>query len=136
MSKYIISLSLTGLAILFTFGLLAPNNAIMWMASTSENFAILRFGLMIMLAALMITNPPRNIYLRSLVGSVALFITAWSLGATYNNQMEPLDTMSILLTSISSGLLILERGIAPKTATPAQAEKSTSDKRHTKTAHA
>jgi hypothetical protein len=135
MSKYIISLSLVGLAILFTFGLLAPNNAIMWMASTSENFAFLRFGLMIMLGTLMITSPPRNIYLRSLIGSVSLFITAWTLGATYNNQMKLLDSMALLQTSISSALLVLERGVAPKTATPSEA-KNSSKKRHTNTAHA
>jgi hypothetical protein len=135
MSKYIISLSLVGLAILFTFGLLAPNNAIMWMASTSENFAFLRFGLMIMLGTLMITSPPRNIYLRSLIGSVSLFITAWTLGATYNNQMKLLDSMALLQTSISSALLVLERGVAPKTATPSEA-KNTSKKRRTNTAHA
>jgi thiol:disulfide interchange protein len=137
MSKIIISLSLVGLAILFTFGLLAPNNPIMWMASTSENFALLRFGLMVMLATLLVTNPPRNLYLRALIGSVALFMTAWSLGSTYNNQMKLLDTMSVLQVNISAALIILERRVLPKPADSSPTEtKSAASKRRTRTAHA
>lgn len=52
MSKFILSLSLFGIAILFVFGLVAPASPVVWLASTSTNFALLRLVLMLVLGVL------------------------------------------------------------------------------------
>jgi len=109
MSKLVLFLSLLGVIILLTFGIADPNSPVVWLASTSHNFAYLRLGMIVALLALLVTNPPRNVYLRTFVGAAALAMVSWSLSATYNNHMKFLDTLSILEVSISAGLVVLER---------------------------
>jgi hypothetical protein len=72
------------------------------------NFAALRLIMMLVLAALLVTHPPRNAYLRILVGTFSVALAGWSLAATYDNQMKLLDSLSLLQFSISAGLIVLE----------------------------
>lgn len=111
MSKLIVFLSLIGLSILFTLGLIAPDSSVMWLASTSTNFALLRAVLMFVLLVLLLTNPPRNVYMRVMIGMFSLALMAWSLDSTYNNHMKLVDTLSLLPVSIVAGLDILEQDI-------------------------
>jgi hypothetical protein len=113
MSKLILLLSLLGIALLFSLGLTNPDNPMVWLASASMEFAWLRLGMMIALASLLVTNPPRNVYLRMVVGAFASVLATWSLWETYNNQMLFLDSLSILLFSVSAGLTVLESDILP-----------------------
>jgi hypothetical protein len=109
MGKTILFLSFIGIAFLCIGGALFPNSPAMWLASTSVNFAWLRLGMMLVLIALLITNPPRNIILRVIVGVFATALATWSLYATYTNQMKLLDSLSLLEVSVSTGLAVLER---------------------------
>lgn len=109
MGKTILLFSFVGIAFLCIGGALFPNSPAMWMASTSLNFAYLRLGMMAVLIALLITNPPRNIILRIFVGIFAAGLAGWSLYATYNNEMKFLDSLSLLQVSVSTGLAVLER---------------------------
>lgn len=109
MGKLVLFLSFVAIALLFVVSLVDPTNPIVWLASTSVNFAILRVVMMLGLLALLSTNPPRNIYLRMIVGLFAVGLTGWSLGATYQNDMKFLDTMTLLLFSTSAGIVVLER---------------------------
>ena len=113
MGKAMLLLSLLGTAILFSFGLTDPNSPVVWLASTSQGFAILRIGMMLALAALLVTHPPRNIYLRIVTGIFVTTLAGWSLVATYNNQMKLLDSLSILQFCISAGIIVLESEYLP-----------------------
>jgi hypothetical protein len=108
MGKAVLLLSLVGIAILFTFGLVNPESPVMWLADTSTTFAVIRFTMMIALAILLVTNPPRNMVLRYAVGFFAGILGTWTLQSTYTNSMQLLDSMSILLFSISAGITVLE----------------------------
>jgi hypothetical protein len=77
------------------------------------NFAVLRLIMMLILAALLVTHPPRNIHLRLLVGAFSVALASWSLVATYDNQMKLLDSLSLLQFSISAGLIVLESKYIP-----------------------
>ncbi len=114
MSKLVLILSLIGVGILLVFGITDPNSAVMWLASTSTNFAILRGFLIIVLLGLLVTHPPRNVYFRSFVGVLCLVLVSWGLAATYENQMKFLDTLSLLEVSISAALIALEREVDEK----------------------
>lgn len=114
MSKLVLILSLLGLTILLTFGLTDPNSPVMWMASTSVNFAVLRGCLGAVLLGLLLTHPPRNVYFRTFVGMLCLTLVSWAVSATYENQMKFLDTLSLLEVSVSAGLIALERDIEEK----------------------
>lgn len=108
MSKFILFLAFTGLAFLAVFSIVAPTDPAVWLASTSHNFVLIRAGLMALIFALLVTNPPRNIYFRVFVGLLSVGLTSWALYETYNNQIKILDSFSILAASISTGIVALE----------------------------
>jgi hypothetical protein len=113
MSKFVLLASLFATAVLFSFGLTDPNSPVMWLASTTMAFAWLRLIMMVILATLLMTHPPRNIFLRMFIGAFATALAGWSLYSTYNNQMALLDTLVILQFSIASGLIVLESKYLP-----------------------
>lgn len=109
MSKLILLLSIFGTTVLLTFGIINPESPVMWLASTSLEFAILRALMIGVLLALFFTHPPRNIYMRMGIGIFATVLASWSLSATYQNSMAFLDSLSLLQFSICTGLIVLER---------------------------
>ncbi len=111
MSKAVFKLSLLGISILFFFGIFAPDSPVMWMATTSDLYTGIRLVAMLMLIALLLTHPPRNIYLRMVIGSLAVVLASWTLSMTYQNKMQFLDCLSLLQVSISTGLAVLERDL-------------------------
>ena len=108
MTKLVLLLTFLGLGFLFVAALLIPTNSAVWLASTSLNFAYLRLALMLVIAALLVTRPPRNVIFRVFVGIMAVGLAGWSLSSTYTNHMQILDSMSILVASIATGLTVLE----------------------------
>lgn len=111
MGKLLLVMTFFGFSILLVFGLLDPNSPIMWLASTSIEFAILRFVVVAILFAMFVTNPPRNVMFRRVVGTICVVLAAWALFATYENSIKILDTMMILESTIICGLMVLERGL-------------------------
>lgn len=110
MGKSVLYLSFAAITFLFCASIIIPASSVMWLASTSFGAELLRLGMMGTLAALIITDPPRSIYLRTIVGFMAIGLAYWAIGATYQNNMRFLDTMAILQFSISAGIVALERG--------------------------
>lgn len=108
MGKAILWLSFIGIGILLLVSLVAPDNPMVWLANTSASYNQLRFGMLAVLLALLVTNPPRNIYFRAFVGLLSLGVVSWTLSQTYQNHMELLDTLSILEVGISAGITVME----------------------------
>ena len=109
MGKGILVMSFFSLLILLGFGIFDPSSPVVWLASTSFNFTVLRVILMAVLAALFITNPPRNAYFRAIVGVLCVGLAGWALFATYSNHMKFLDTLAILQVCVTAGMTALER---------------------------
>jgi len=114
MSKLILFLSFLSLTFLFIGGLLFPGNSTMWLAADGTGYAILRLTMMIVLLALLITNPPRNISFRIFVGFLSTGLGVWALTSTYQNNMQVLDGASIMLASISMAIAALEYNYEPE----------------------
>jgi hypothetical protein len=108
MSKIILILSLFAITILLFLGMVDPNNSIMWLASTTHQFTLVRLILIGLLASLLILDPPSNVYLRSFVIFLSLGLVGWSLTATYQNHMNFLDSLTLLQTSVAASLSTLE----------------------------
>lgn len=108
MSKVILFLAFICLAVLTVGSIVAQNSPGMWLASTTLGYNLLRLGLMVLLFALMLTDPPRHHIFRVIVTFAAVSLTIWSLSSTYNNNMKLLDSASILAASISMGIVVLE----------------------------
>lgn len=109
MGKVLLFSSACGLLFLLVFGIHDPDNPMVWMASTSEEFVLLRGFLIVVLLGLLVTHPPRNVFFRSFVGLLSVSLAGWASYATYNNEMKFLDTMALLQFSISAGIVALER---------------------------
>ena len=108
MGKSVILLSFLGIAILLIGCLVAPESSAFWLAAKSDGYTVVRLVLLVSLGALLVTNPPRNKALRMVIGGVASIIGVWALGATYQNEMQILDSMAILAACVSSGIAVLE----------------------------
>jgi len=61
-------------AVLLFGGIYFPNSPLMWLASTSLWFEIIRAGLIVMLGILLFSKPPRALYLRCAFGAIALVL--------------------------------------------------------------
>jgi hypothetical protein len=108
MSKLYIFLAFVCLGILLTFGLVAPDNSVMWLASTTPVFTAVRGGMMLILLGLLVTNPPRNVYFRVITGTASLLLITWCLNAFYHNQLQLADFLSLMPAGIAAGIAALE----------------------------
>jgi hypothetical protein len=108
MSKLYLFLAFICLGTLLTFGLVAPDSPVMWLASTSPAFNILRGGMMVILLGLLVTNPPRNMYFRIITGVASLLLVSWGLSTFYANQLQPMDFMSLMTAGIAAGIAAIE----------------------------
>jgi hypothetical protein len=122
MSKPYLFLAFVCLGILLIFSLVAPGSPVMWLASTSKIFAVIRVGLMIILLWLLLTDPPRNVYLRAITGTASLLLVSWALNAFFSNQLQLVDFLSLVPAGIAAGLDVLESGL--QTDDAARAKKS------------
>lgn len=116
MTKLVLVLSFIGLLISFAFGLLDPANPIMWLSSTTSAFAVLRGALMLVIVTLLVTEPPRNTYVRAFVGIVSMTLIGWSITAVYHNHLPVADAFLLLSVGVSTGLTVLERDLKYSTA--------------------
>lgn len=108
MSKLVLFLSFISLGFLLAGGLLFPDNITMWLAASTVGYTILRLLMMTLLLGLMLTNPPRNIMFRVIVGFFSVGLGVWALTSTYQNHMQLLDSATILAASVSMGIVALE----------------------------
>lgn len=108
MSKLLLLLSFTCLAILILGTALVPQAAAFWLADGSANLQLLRIILAVFLLGDFITNPPRNIFFRLVAGVAALMIGGWALQQTYSNHMQLLDSLSLLAAAVTIGVTALE----------------------------
>jgi hypothetical protein len=108
MSKLILWLSFIAVALLFACSLISPASPALWLASTATNYMIIRGVLMVMLLALIMSDPPRYVWFRVFVGFVSIGLAAWSLSSTYQNIMPILDGAAFLVASIAMGIAALE----------------------------
>lgn len=98
-------------ASLLVGGLYYPDSPLMWLASTSTGFAVLRSAALIWLAVLLVTHPPRPFYLRALLGAGAVGLLATVIWLTKTYVMQPIDTVVFVEIAIISGIEALEGGV-------------------------
>ncbi len=110
MNKIVLAASFIGISLLFTLGLLDPTNPAVWLASTSIQFAVVRFILLMAFGLMLITTPPRTPFVRKTLAMLVTVVAAFAISATYQNQMKILDTITLLEFSVSAGIVVLERG--------------------------
>lgn len=108
MGKFILLMTFLILGLLISLSIISPATPVLWLASATMEYNIVRFVLMVILFGLLITRPPRNQYFRYVAGVVATMVSGWALASTYQAQMQVLDCLSILAACISMGITVLE----------------------------
>jgi hypothetical protein len=86
-----------------------PQNPMFWLASAAPSYQYLRELLVFVLVIQLTTSPPRHMWFRIISGAVALVLAIWCVRQTYDNQMQLLDSLSLLGTSIAIGISAIER---------------------------
>lgn len=82
----------------------------MWFASTALQINILRVSLILLLALVTLINISIHPFLRALVGTVSLGLLWWTIKTTFNDTLNLLDILSLLLAGVSLLILALEKG--------------------------
>lgn len=86
-----------------------PNNAAFWLASGSTHIMVLRGLLATLLAIQIVTQPPRSVLFRIFAGTTAGVVGLWSLQALFGFNLELLDALAFLGSSMAIGVTALER---------------------------
>jgi len=87
-------------------------NPMFWLASTMPAYQYLRESLVLVLVMQLTTSPPRHMWFRIISGAIAVALAIWSVQETYNNQMQLLDSLSFLATSVAIGISALEHKVS------------------------
>ncbi len=108
MSKFLLGSSFLSLALLLSFTIHDPNNAIVWLASSSHGYIVARCALMIIILVLLTTHSFLNIPLRIIIGMLAGGLWVYTCTGTFNNQIQLEDAMTLLMVGISAVVTVLE----------------------------
>jgi hypothetical protein len=85
-----------------------PDNAAMWLASTSVTMNIARGVIVALMLGLLVTDPPRRQAFRALLGVTALGFLVAAYTRLYSGSINIVDAVLFLEAAISFGLAALE----------------------------
>ena len=108
MEKLLLSVSFLSLSLLLVFGINAPNDPIIWLASTSQNFAAIRIILMAVLVILLVASSYMNAGVRTVLGILAVILVGYTLKATFTDEIKLEDTLTLLMAGVSASIVALE----------------------------
>ncbi|MEO5499681.1 MAG: hypothetical protein ABIR46_04235 [Candidatus Saccharimonadales bacterium] len=106
--KFLIAATLVFVSALLIGGIYYPGSFAMILADTKMTFTVLRAVVCILLIGLLLTNPPRSIVLRSIVGAGSVFLLIMISYLLLNFQMYLLDAIVFLEVTIIFGIEALE----------------------------
>jgi len=114
MGKLLLLLAFVCLTSLTIGTALFPQSAAFWLASGGIGYTLVRTALGAVLLVQFFTDPPRHVYFRILAGLLATAVGGWALSATFSNEMELLDSLSLLASAAAIGCAALEMQVTPK----------------------
>jgi hypothetical protein len=88
--------------------LLAPQSFIMTFVSTDGFMVGMRFVLVALMLALIVTNPPRSHTLRALLASASFVFFAWAINYALSGTIALADAVLFLHASISFAISAIE----------------------------
>ena len=122
MKKFLLLLSVTCLCLLSLGTFLKLENVIFWLASDAAPYQYIRLFLALILVSLLFTAPPRHLWFRLFIGTVALTISAWAIQSSFSYSMQLVDTLCFL----SASLAIAAGTFEPRTETKRKIYKTAS----------
>jgi len=101
-------LSLCILTVLIVGSVVVPNSLLFLFASLSQTYLIIRLLIAAALITLMVLEPPRNILVRYIIGSIAFIGLGGTLTMTYYEAIGLFDSLVFSAASIATGIVVLE----------------------------
>lgn len=108
MNRLIFGSSLTCVVFLLVGSYLFPDNTIMWFAGTSLGYTLFRLVMVIALVAVLITNPPRTMYMRLAMGALSLSLLFSGVVLLYSDVVHVLDMLLFVLLGVTFAIEALE----------------------------
>jgi len=108
MGKLLLFMSMMSLLFLYIVTIISPNSPVLWLASVSFTYQLIRLALAFILFIQLLTQPPRQLVFRFVTSLIAVMVGAWAIGATFGYQMEFADTLAFLIASLAIGITSLE----------------------------
>ncbi len=114
MSRLIQLASFACLIVLLAGFYIMPSNQALLMASGDSVHQITRAILASVIMVQILTKPPRQLWFRASAYILSGLAITWTIYQTYNYNMMPLDTLSILAGSFAILVSSVERSIVSK----------------------
>ena len=124
MKKILILATISILLSLLLLGIFSPMSYPMLFAATTQNYVLIRAGLIILLLSLLLYKPPREPIIRSGLALVGTMLWFASMSILVSYEMKVLDSLVLLETAI---LLYIEAAEISVAARP-EGEKRTVSK--------
>lgn len=117
MKKILITATLLLITTLFVGGIYYQDNPLMWLASTTNEFAYLRGAIIFTLVVLVISNPPRGLFFRASMMTLSAFIGVVVFTQLDQYQIQIVDAIVMcevaILLAIEGLELSEEKSVAP-----------------------
>ncbi len=108
MQKFL-QISSVGMALFIITGTyLIPDSALMTLAASGTYILILRELVVVGSVLLLVTKPPRSIFMRSALGMAAAMLGGWAVVNLYGADLPMLDGLLFVVASISFAIAALE----------------------------
>ena len=108
MDKAIFGGSLASVVFLLIGTYFFPGSPTMWLAGTSLTYTIFRLVMTGMLLIVLLTNPPRKMYVRVAMGAMAVALSGWGVGLMLQDSYKLLDIILFVELGIAFALDALE----------------------------
>jgi hypothetical protein len=108
LGKMIVALTIVFVTLLFIGGIYYPNTLEMSLADTTMPYTILRGVIILLLISILVTNPPRSLVLRGIIGAWSLILAGESLQIFYNYEVRLLDAIVFMQVATILGIEALE----------------------------
>ena len=108
MNRFIFGSSLACLLFLLTGTFFFPSNTIMWTVHLALPYTIFRICMVVLLIAVLLTTPPRKLYMRVLMASVGVFLIGTGIATSMGDGMYLLDIVMAYMLGIAFLIEALE----------------------------
>ncbi|MDN5275419.1 MAG: hypothetical protein JWN33_68 [Candidatus Saccharibacteria bacterium] len=111
MTKFLLVGTIILLALLFVGGIFSPSSPLMWLASSDLLFAFIRAALIAVLTVLIVTNPPRSMMFRVIIGMFSIVLGGLTVVFAQLYTIGIVDAVAFLLVSLASAVEALEMNV-------------------------
>lgn len=121
--KTLVIFTLMFVAMLFVGSIYFTDTLLISLADTSPTYQLLRAAIVVLLISILVTNPPRSLKLRSMIGAWSFLLGLQAIESLFSYQLRLLDGILFLEVAIILAIEALETRQIPITKKPSPAKR-------------